>query len=151
MPLLTEKETAYLLAHRVGRLATTNADGVPHVIPTNYHLDPDTGTIGIGHVVLEGRGQERLYLRNLTANPHAAFVVDDWVTVPHWTPTGITLKGTTVLHPEGGSTLSPNYGPRWLEITPTWVSSWGIDTSSYTPATPRKLPPQPLNPPRPRQ
>lgn len=139
MSLLTANEIDYLMDHHVGRLATADGDGLPHVIPTNYHLDTATGTVRIGHVSLAGRGQERLYLRHLRSNPRAAFVVDDWAVDPQWTPVGITIKGRAVLHSEGGEQLSPRYGPRWLEITPTWVSSWGIDTSSYHPATPRKL------------
>lgn len=138
MTLFTDKEIAYLRTRHFGRLATTDNTGLPHVVPTGYRLDTDTGTVKIGHFPLRDRGQERLYLRNLIANPKAAFVVDDWVSDPEWTPSGVTIKGTATLHPEGGEDLNPAFGPQWLEITPNWVSSWGIDTHPYEPAVPRR-------------
>jgi pyridoxamine 5'-phosphate oxidase family protein len=137
MSLLSDKETAYLQGHQVGRLATTNGTGLPHVVPTIFYLDTTTGTLKIGHFILEGRGQQRLYLRHLSTNPQAAFVVDDWSSEPEPSPRGVSIKGLATLHPEGGESLNPRFGPRWLEITPTWVSSWGIDTHPYAPATPR--------------
>lgn len=138
MTLFTEKEIAYLQGHLLGRLATTGKTGMPHVIPTGYFLDTDSGTIKIGQHVLEDRGQERLYLRHLAGNPKAAFVVDDLVTEPTWTPSGITIKGTVVRHTEGGEALSPGFGPHWIEIVPNWVSSWGVNAHHFEPATARK-------------
>ena len=138
MSLFTDGEIAYLQAQQLGRLATTGKTGMPHVVPTGFEVDVDKGTIKIGGHALKGRGQERLYIRHIAVNPKAAFVVDDLVTEPTWTPSGITLKGDVVVHAEGGEALGPGFGPQWIEIIPTWVSSWGVDTSSYEPAVPRK-------------
>ena len=41
MSLLTEKEKQYLQTQQVGRLATSGKTGVPHVVPTGFHLDPE--------------------------------------------------------------------------------------------------------------
>jgi pyridoxamine 5'-phosphate oxidase family protein len=136
--MFTDKEIAYLQAHLLGRLATTGKTGMPHVIPTGYRLDTDSGTIKIGQHVVEGRGQQRLYLRQLAVNPQAAFVVDDLTTEPTWTPSGITIKGTVTMHAQGGEALNPGFGPNWIEIIPTWISSWGINAHHFEPAAPRK-------------
>ena len=134
MSLFTPLETEFLLAHRVGRLATVSAAGQPHVVPP---IDPFAdGVVRIGARALEGRGQARLYVRHIEANPRIALVIDDYTGDPP-RPLGLTVKGAAVIHPEGGELLSPGYGPRWLEITPDWVSSWGIDTGSRDPAVPR--------------
>ncbi|MDF9811789.1 hypothetical protein [Streptomyces sp. SPB162] len=77
---------------------------------------------------MEGKGQERLCLRHLGVNPQAALVVDDVPDVQTWQPRGILIKGTTVLHTEGGEVLEPGFGPNWIEVVPNFVRSWGIDT-----------------------
>ena len=41
MAIWTEDTRRFLEAHRVGHLATTGADGMPHVVPVCYALDDD--------------------------------------------------------------------------------------------------------------
>jgi len=138
MGLFTEKEIEYLQQQPLGRLATSGKTGVPHVVPTGFHLDPETGSIKIGGHSY--RGQDRLYIRHLRVNPNAAFVVDDLVTDPTWTPRGVTIKGPVRIHESGGEELGPGFGPRWIELAPHWVSSWGIDADAFAaPTPPRKL------------
>lgn len=134
MGFLTEKEKEYLQTQQLGRLATSGKTGVPHVVPTGFHLDPDTDSIKFGGHAY--RGQDRLYIRHLMINPHAAFVVDDLVTEPTWTPRGVTLKGSVRIHETGGESLGPGFGPRWVELDPNWVASWGIDADPFAPPTP---------------
>jgi len=134
----TDAELAYLDTHRLGRLATVGKTGTPHVVPTLYHFDGETGSFRIGQGPLEGRGQERLYVRHVAANPRAAFVVDDVVVDHEYAPRGISVKGTAVVHTHGGGAFGPEFGPQWVEVIPDWVASWGIDTGSYAPAVPRK-------------
>jgi pyridoxamine 5'-phosphate oxidase family protein len=120
-------EVGYLQEHLLGRLATTGRSAKPHVVPIRYHFDPEHEVIKIGGRLLEGRGQERLYIRHLKVNPQAALVVDDVPDPQTWQPRGILIKGTTVLHTEGGEPLGPGFGPNWVEIVPDFVTSWGID------------------------
>lgn len=122
------QEVAYLSEHILGRLATTGTSGKPHVVPIRYHFDPEREVIKIGGRILEGRGQERLYIRHLTVNPQAALVVDDVADGPTWQPRGILIKGAAVLHTEGGEVLGPGFGPNWVEVVPNWATSWSIDT-----------------------
>ena len=101
-------------------------------------MDPETEHIKIGGHAWGG--QNRLYIRHIQVNPNAAFVVDDLVTEPTWTPRGITIKGPARIHESGGEALGPGFGPRWIELTPQWVASWGIDTDPFAaPTAPRKL------------
>ena len=70
----TPPELAYLLGEqRLGRLATADATGAPHVVPVGWSYNQALGTIDIS-----GRNfaATRKY-RNVVANPQAAFVVDD--------------------------------------------------------------------------
>ena len=138
MSLFTESEITYLQKHRIARIATAGRAGHPHVVPIGFFLDPDTDIIKIGQHSLEGRGQERLYLRHLRDNPRVALVVDDVDTSDGWVPSGIVVKGTVRFHDEGGEALAPGFGPKWLEVVPDSASSWGIDTSPFQPATPRR-------------
>ncbi|MFD5914368.1 pyridoxamine 5'-phosphate oxidase family protein [Streptomyces massasporeus] len=128
MSRFNAQEVGFLEEHLLGRLATTGKSGTPHVVPIRYHFDPEHEVIKMGGRLLEGQGQERLYVRHLRVNPQAALVVDDVPDEQTWQPRGILIKGTTVLHTEGGEVLGPGFGPNWIEVVPTLVRSWGIDT-----------------------
>jgi len=56
---------------------------------------------------------------NIYANPYAAFVVDDLVTEPSWTPRGVTVRGRAVIHPERGERLGRGFGPIWSRSSPS--------------------------------
>jgi len=135
----TEKEIAYLGEQRIGRLATVDSKGRPHVVPTGFNLDGDKGVLEIGAHDLPDRGQKRLYMIHIRANPYVAFVVDDLVTEPTWAPRGVSVRGRAQIHLEGGERLAPGFGPTWVEIVPESISAWGIDTSAYEPPNSRKV------------
>ena len=67
---LTEAQTEFLRWARVGRLATTAADGSPHVVPVCPVLD------GSELVVALEAGSAKL--RNARGEPRVALVVDDY-------------------------------------------------------------------------
>jgi PPOX class F420-dependent enzyme/OxyR family protein len=111
-------ELAYLLGERrLGRLATADADGRPHVVPVGWRYDDATGVIEIS-----GRSfaVTRKY-RNVLANPRAAFVVDD--VLPPWRPRCVTVQGTAeaVAAPPGGEAV--------IRLHPETIVSWGVDGS----------------------
>ena len=62
MNAFTDKEVAYLGEQRIGRLATVDGKGRPHVVPTGFNLDADKGVLEIGAHDLPDRGQRRLYM-----------------------------------------------------------------------------------------
>ncbi|MGH2532416.1 MAG: PPOX class F420-dependent oxidoreductase [Thermomicrobiales bacterium] len=122
MPTFTEQERAYLAESRLGRLATADRDGRPHVVPTGFRFDPDAGVIMIGgHDVAATKK-----FRDVQANPHAAFVVDDLVSVSPWRVRGIEIRGEAEAIAEGGEALGPGFGSAWIRITPSRIVSWGL-------------------------
>ena len=48
MSAFTEKEIEYLGTQRLGRLATIDSAGNPHVVPVGFRYNPETDTIDIG-------------------------------------------------------------------------------------------------------
>jgi pyridoxamine 5'-phosphate oxidase family protein len=73
-------ELAYLAERRLGRLATVDANGLPHVVPVGWSYNPATDTIDVsGH-----HFAHTAKFRNAVANPLVALVVDD--VLPPWQP-----------------------------------------------------------------
>lgn len=74
----TSEARSFLEAHRVGHLATTGADGEPHVIPICYAVDA-AGVLFVADAKPKrGPAHALRRLRNLRENPRAAVVVDDY-------------------------------------------------------------------------
>jgi PPOX class probable F420-dependent enzyme len=81
MQHLSGIERAFLNACRVGRLATADRDGAPHVVPVCFAAEGDTLYITVdGKPKRQDRPLKRL--SNILANDAVAFVVDrydeDW-------------------------------------------------------------------------
>ncbi|MFI6500864.1 pyridoxamine 5'-phosphate oxidase family protein [Nonomuraea typhae] len=133
--MFTERELVYLRDHTLGRLASAGADGRPHVVPVRFRLSEKATSLEIGARDLPVRGQRRVYKDNATENPHLAIVVDDYT--EEGTPRGLLIRGTARLHDTGGEHVVRGGGPKWLELTPSSVSSWGIDSAGYAPAVRR--------------
>ena len=74
----TAEARRFLDAHRVGHLATTGADGAPHVVPVCYAVD-ETALYFVADEKPKRRpARDLVRLRNVRENPRAAVVVDDW-------------------------------------------------------------------------
>ncbi len=133
MSNFSQAEIAYLDSQRLGRLATVNAAGEPHVVPMGFRYNPELDTIDIGGRNLGSTKK----VRDIASNPNVAFVVDD--VQPPWQPRGIEIRGRAQLLSEGGQAINPNFGPEMIRITPTRIISWGIDTEAYQKASSRKI------------
>ncbi len=72
MSVFSDAELAYLAKSRLGRLATIDAAGMPHVVPLGWRYNPGLDVIDIG-----GRdfAQSRKF-RNAQHNPHVTLVID---------------------------------------------------------------------------
>lgn len=120
MAQFTPAELAYLLGEqRLGRLATADATGAPHVVPVGWAYNTDLGTIDIS-----GRNfaATRKY-RNAVANPQAAFVVDD--VLPPFRPRAVMVQGIAqplVTEHSGGTEAI-------IRIIPQKITSWGLDNT----------------------
>jgi pyridoxamine 5'-phosphate oxidase family protein len=67
-------------SQRLGRLATVNQVGEPHVVPVTFHYNAELDLIDIG-----GHGMSRSKkFRDVLLNANVAFVIDD--VLPPWQP-----------------------------------------------------------------
>lgn len=74
---MTERQRRFLDHSRVGHLATSDASGMPHLIPVCYAADAKTLYITVD----EKPKRQDIPLkrvRNIRENPQAAFIVDRW-------------------------------------------------------------------------
>ena len=126
MHTFTAQERAYLAEPRLGRLATVDRRGRPHVVPTGFHFDPVEGVIAIGGHNLAATKK----FRDARANPHVAFVVDDLVSTNPWQARGVEVRGEAQTFAEGGERLGPGFGAAWIQIIPTRIVAWGLDPTS---------------------
>ena len=112
----SDAELAYLLGERrLGRLATADASGRPHVVPVGWSYNAELGTIDItGHAFASTRK-----FQNARVNPHAAFVVDD--VLPPWRPRCVTVQGAAETIDARGDEQA------MIRIHPRRVISWGLD------------------------
>jgi pyridoxamine 5'-phosphate oxidase family protein len=118
----SEQESAYLAKGRLGRLATIDAQGLPHVVPLGWNYNAELDTVDIGGRDLAHTRK----FRNVLHNPNVALVIDD--VVPPWQPRCVMIRGRgealeSALGPEGQA-LGPT-----IRITPTEVISWGMDVN----------------------
>src|SRR5438876_5534261 len=127
MSNFTPAEIEYLNSQRLGRLATVNSEGEPHVVPVGFRYNPALDTIDIG-----GRdiAQTRKF-RDAARYGRVAFVVDD--VLPPWKPRGIEIRGTVQGLPEGGKAIVEAFSPEILRITPTRIISFGLNSDIVRP------------------
>jgi pyridoxamine 5'-phosphate oxidase family protein len=125
MSSFSPQEIAYLQSQLLGRLATVGVDGDPHVVPVGFRYNPELDTIDIGG---HGIAQSKKY-RDVARTGRAAFVVDDLVSVDPWTPRMLAVRGRAEVLPSGGQAIMPDFSPDLIRISPTWISSFGINAS----------------------
>jgi pyridoxamine 5'-phosphate oxidase family protein len=111
---LSPAERAYLESQQLGRLATVDAQGRPHVAPVGFTYNEVIGTIDIGGFAMSGTAK----FRHVRRSGVAAFVVDD-VLAP-WRPRGIEIRGRAEAIP---SAADADTG--LIRIHPDRVHSWG--------------------------
>jgi pyridoxamine 5'-phosphate oxidase family protein len=124
MSAFTPAELAYLTSQRLGRIATVNATGQPHVVPVSFRYNAAEDAIEIGG---HGGFSKRKKYRDVQANPKAAFVVDDVVSLQPWTVRGIEIRGEVEILPTGGNAIVPSFDPEIFRLRPKRIVSWGID------------------------
>jgi pyridoxamine 5'-phosphate oxidase family protein len=85
-------------------------------------MDEETGDILIGSHAM---GASRKF-RNVKANGQVALVVDDLVSRDPWTVRGLEIRGTAVALEDVDPPV-PFMSREVIRISPTWISSWGVD------------------------
>ena len=122
---LTGAERSYLKSQPLARLATVDANGAPQNNPVGAFLDEETGDILIGGHAM---GTSRKF-RNVRANGQVALVVDDLVSRDPWTVRGLEIRGTARALADVEPPV-PFMSREVIRITPSWVSSWGVDADA---------------------
>ena len=127
MSAFTPAEIEYLQGQRLGRLATVNASGEPHVVPTGFRYNAELDTIDIGGHNL---GKSKKF-RDVAHTGRAAFVVDD--VLPPWQARGVEVRGRAEVFEEGGEKVNSDFDAELIRLHPTRIVGWGIDTNPYRP------------------
>jgi pyridoxamine 5'-phosphate oxidase family protein len=123
MAELTAAQIDYLASQRLGRIATTGADGKPHVVPVAFRYNPEANSVDVGGMRV---AQTKKY-RDVQANGWAAIVVDDLKTVEPWAPRMLEIRGRAEAVPEGGEQLGGGFGAAFIRIASEKVNSYGIE------------------------
>ena len=133
---LNKKVSKLIALERVCRVATTDGDGQPHLVPVCHVL--------VGEKIYFGSGNDARKVENLRTNPRIALTVDlysdDWSHLK-----GVMVQGTATLIARGPRFKQararlyekyPQYAEEAalapsdsviVEVTPTRVFTWGID------------------------
>jgi pyridoxamine 5'-phosphate oxidase family protein len=112
-------ELAYLAERRLGRLATVDPNGLPHVVPLGWHYNSAVDCIDVS-----GRDFARTAkFRNAAANPNVALIIDD--VLPPWQPRAVMVRGRAEALTEADDEQGQAIGAL-LRIHPVLVLSWGL-------------------------
>jgi pyridoxamine 5'-phosphate oxidase family protein len=120
MSVFSNKELDYLADRRLGRLATIDASGLPHVVPLGWAYNPALDTIDVGGRDLAATKK----FRHVQANPRVALVIDD--VLPPWRPRCVMVRGKAEALAEATSADGERLEPI-IRIHPSQVISWGLD------------------------
>ncbi len=134
MSHFSDAEIAYMHSQRLGRLATVNAAGEPHVVPVSFRHNAELDVIDIG-----GHGiSKSKKFRDILQNANAAFVVDD--VLPPWKPRFLEIRGRAEQVFEGGESFGSGFAPEMIRIFPRRIISGGIEPEANSYAhTSRKV------------
>jgi pyridoxamine 5'-phosphate oxidase family protein len=128
MTVFRKAELAYLMGGtQLGRLATTGADGTPHVVPVAWIYNAVLETIDIGGSELERTKK----FHDVARSGRAAIVIDDVDGGDAWRPRGIEIRG------RGEAIAMPT---PLIRIHPERIVSWGLEPDrsarTVTPGSP---------------
>ena len=127
MSTFTPAEIEYLQGQRLGRLATVNESGEPHVVPTSFRYNAELDSIDIGGHNL---GKSKKF-RDVARTGRAAFVVED--VLPPWEARGVEVRGWAEVFEEGGGKINSDFDAELIRLYPNRIVGWGIDTNPYRP------------------
>ena len=97
--MFSEAELEFLRSQRIARFATVGPGGWPHVVPVMYTMNDD------GSLDFDVDG---IKLRNLTAEPRAAMVVDAM-----GPKRGVSMQGRVELIAPSRARLKPSHKFAW--------------------------------------
>jgi pyridoxamine 5'-phosphate oxidase family protein len=111
----------------LARIATVDADGMPHVVPGGWSFDSASEEIILGGRDVP-RTQRAVHVR---ATGRAAVVIDGLAPGPGWSPWAFAIRGRARVDDDLGV----------IRVALDYVTSWGLE--SVTVATPAGERPEP--------
>jgi pyridoxamine 5'-phosphate oxidase family protein len=126
MSAFTPAEIEYLQGQQLGRLATVNESGEPHVVPVGFRYNAELDTIDIGGHNL---GASKKF-RDVARTGNAAFVVDD--VLPPWQARGVEVRRQAEVFEEGGEDVNSDFDAELIRLHPSRIVGWA---STPTPST----------------
>ena len=125
MSAFTKAEIEYLRGQTLGRLATVNERGEPHVVPVAFRYNPESDAIDIGgHNIARSKK-----FRDAARTGRAAFVVDD--VLPPWWARGVEVRGRAEVLDEGGKGVNADFDAESIRIAPQRIVGWDLDTDAF--------------------
>lgn len=140
--MATLNEVRDILAlHRIGHLATADAEGAPHLVPVCFAAAEQAVYSAIDHKPKRRTGYQMKRIRNIMANPQVAFLVhhyeEDWTRLHY-----VMLRGTAGILEDGAeyrralALLEAKYAQYRerrlsamaalvIKITPSAIRHWG--------------------------
>jgi len=120
MSVFSDAELTHLGKGKLGRLATIDSSGLPHVVPLGWRYNAELETIDIG-----GRDFARSRkFHNVRRNPNVALVIDD--VLPPWRPRCVMIRGRAEALPDAAGPDGQPTGPI-IRLHPSEVISWGLE------------------------
>jgi len=104
MSVFSDAEIEYLRSQRLGRIATVDRDGQPHVTPVTFHFNEAEDVLDVGGVFFGGTKK----WRDAKRDPHVTLLVDDVLTNPR-RARAIEIRGTAEVHETGGEGINPRF------------------------------------------
>jgi PPOX class probable F420-dependent enzyme len=139
MPKIEPKVADFITRRRVARLATSDAAGVPHVVPVCYAFDGERVYTALDMKPKRVEALRLKRVRNIAENPAVALVIDDYS--EDWSALAyVLIRGNAALLDSGAereiaeSMLRAKYpqyqrmlphGAPVLRVTVESVVSWG--------------------------
>jgi pyridoxamine 5'-phosphate oxidase family protein len=122
MVLFDPAEIVYLKEMDLGRIATADSNGQPHVTPVTFQFEPASNTL-----IIPGFEPASRKGRDLRANRKVGFVVDDVVSLEPFQARRVVIHGKAEVYDDGGEWHPEGVGGAWLRILPGRVVSWGLN------------------------
>lgn len=98
--VIPDELSGVLHTHRIGHLATADAQGAPHIVPICFVYHAQCLYSAIDHKPKRVTGSRMKRVRNIVENPQVAFLVDhyeeDWLQLYY-----ILIRGTASLLEDG--------------------------------------------------
>ena len=127
MSHFTDQEIAFLQSQRLGRLATVDSAGMPHVVPLQFRHNAEFDTIDLFGM---GMARSKKY-RDVGRTGVAAFVADD--AGGEWQIRGVEVRGRAELVLTGGKEINARLDDEFIRLFPARIVGWGLDTDPYHP------------------